>query len=106
MTFEVPHPDIELPPGDEPLVLVAPSTAHDSGNQLVRTALEALAEEPVRVVATTNRVKPQAPIEVPANAVLVDWLSYSQLMPQRPRWSSPTAATAPSPGRSAPARRS
>ena len=25
-----PHPDIELPPGDEPLVLVAPSTAHDS----------------------------------------------------------------------------
>ena len=56
MTFEVPHPDIELPPGEEPLVLVAPSTAHDSGNHLVRTALEALAEEPVRVVATTNRV--------------------------------------------------
>jgi MGT family glycosyltransferase len=81
MTFEVPHPDIELPAGEAPLVLVAPSTAHDSGNRLVRTALEALAEEPVRVVATTNRVRPQAPIEVPANAVLVDWLSYSQLMP-------------------------
>ena len=81
MTFEVPHPDIELPPGEKPLVLVAPSTAHDSGNHLVRTALAALAEEPVRVVATTNRVVPQSPIEVPANAVLVDWLSYSQLMP-------------------------
>jgi UDP:flavonoid glycosyltransferase YjiC (YdhE family) len=81
MTFELPHPDIELPPGDEPLVLVAPSTAHDSDNQLVRTALAALAGEPVRVVATTNRVAPQTPIEVPANAVLVDWLSYSQLMP-------------------------
>jgi UDP:flavonoid glycosyltransferase YjiC (YdhE family) len=81
MTFEVPHPEIGLPPGDEPLVLVAPSTAHDSGNHLVRTALEALAGEPVRVVATTNRVVPQSPIEVPANAVLVDWLSYSQLMP-------------------------
>jgi UDP:flavonoid glycosyltransferase YjiC (YdhE family) len=81
MTFEVPHPDIELPPGEEPLVLVAPSTAHDSDNHLVRTALAALAEEPVRVVATTNRVVPQTPIEVPANAVLVDWLSYSQLMP-------------------------
>jgi MGT family glycosyltransferase len=81
MTFEMPHPEIELPPGDAPLVLVAPSTAHDSGNHLVRTALAALAEEPVRVVATTNRVKPQSPIEVPANAVLVDWLSYSQLMP-------------------------
>ena len=81
MTFEVPHPEIELPPGDEPLVLVAPSTAHDSRNHLVRTALAALADEPVRVVATTNRVVPQSPIEVPPNAVLVDWLSYSQLMP-------------------------
>ena len=81
MTFEVPHPDIELPPGREPLVLVAPSTAHDSGNHLVRTTLTALASEPVRIVATTNRVAPQRPIDVPANAVLVDWLSYSQLMP-------------------------
>ncbi len=81
MTFEIPHPDVELPPGDDPLVLVAPSTAHDSGNHLVRTALAALAGEPVRVVATTNRVVPQSPIEVPDNAVLVDWLSYSQVMP-------------------------
>ena len=81
MAFEQPHPDIELPPGDAPLVLVAPSTAHDSDNKLVRTALTALANEPVRVVATTNRVVPRIPIEVPANAVLVDWLSYSQLMP-------------------------
>jgi MGT family glycosyltransferase len=81
MSFEVPHPEIELPPGDDPLVLVAPSTAHDSRNHLVRTALAALASEPVRVVATTNGVVPQSPIEVPGNAVLVDWLSYSQLMP-------------------------
>jgi MGT family glycosyltransferase len=81
MVFEVPHPDVPLPPGDAPLVLVAPSTAHDSENRLVRTALAALADEPVRVVATTNRVRPQSPIPVPGNAVLVDWLSYSQLMP-------------------------
>ena len=81
MTFELPHPGIELPPGEDPLVLVAPSTAHDSDNHLVRTALAALADEPVRVVATTNRVAPQRPIEVPANAKLVEWLSYSQLMP-------------------------
>jgi MGT family glycosyltransferase len=81
MSFEVPHPEIELPPGELPLVLVAPSTAHDSENHLVRTALAALADEPIRIVATTNRVVPQRPIEVPANAVLVDWLSYSQLMP-------------------------
>jgi MGT family glycosyltransferase len=81
LTYELPHPDIELPPGSDPLVLVAPSTAHDSDNHLVRTALAALAEEPVRVVATTNRVAPRHPIEVPANAVLTEWLSYSQLMP-------------------------
>ncbi|HWM54112.1 MAG TPA: nucleotide disphospho-sugar-binding domain-containing protein [Solirubrobacterales bacterium] len=81
MTFELPHLEIELPPGEGPLVLVAPSTAHDSENHLVRTALAALASEPVRVVATTNRVVPQEPIEVPPNATLVEWLSYSQLMP-------------------------
>jgi MGT family glycosyltransferase len=81
MVFEQPHPEIELPPGEAPLVLVAPSTAHDSDNHLVRTALAALAEEPVRVVATTNRVAPQNPIAIPGNAVLVEWLSYSQLMP-------------------------
>jgi len=45
-------------------------------------ALEALAGEPVRVVATTNKVVSKTPIEVPPNAVLVDWLSYSQVMPQ------------------------
>jgi UDP:flavonoid glycosyltransferase YjiC (YdhE family) len=81
MRFEIPHPEVELPAGEDPLVLVAPSTAHDSGNHLVRTALKALAEEPVRVVATTNRVVPQSPIEVPDNATLVDWVSYSQMMP-------------------------
>ncbi len=81
MSFEVPHPEIELPPGEDPLVLIAPSTAHDSHNHLVRMALAALASAPVRVVATTNRVVPQNPIEVPANAILVDWLSYNQLMP-------------------------
>jgi len=82
MPFELPHPDIELPPGDEPLILVAPSTSQDPDNRLVRAALTALGGEPVRVVATTNRVVPSRPIEVPGNAVLVDWLSYSQVMPQ------------------------
>ena len=47
----------------------------------MRAALEALAEEPVRVVATTNRLGGPLP-DAPPNAVVVDWLSYSQLMPQ------------------------
>jgi MGT family glycosyltransferase len=80
--FELPHPDVELPAGDAPLVLVAPSTAQDPGCRLVRVALEALADEPVRVLATTNRQRPEAPLPAaPANAVVVDWLSYSQAMP-------------------------
>ena len=82
MDFELPHPDIELPPGDAPLVLVAPSTAKDPDSILIRSALDGLAGEDVRVVATTNRDRPAEPIEVPDNAVLVDWLSYSQVMPQ------------------------
>ena len=81
MPFEIPHDDIELPPGDDPLILVAPSTSQDPDNRLVRSALEALGDQPVRVVATTNHVAPQSPIEVPSNAVLVDWLSYSQILP-------------------------
>ena len=82
MEFELPYRDVALPAGDAPLVLVAPSTAKDPECRLVRVALEALAGEPVRVVATTNRAQPEEPIEVPGNAVLVDWLSYSQVMPQ------------------------
>jgi MGT family glycosyltransferase len=82
MPFELPHEDIELPPGDDPLVLVAPSTSQDPDNHLVRSALAALGGQPVRVLATTNRVVPSHPIEVPANAILVDWLSYSQVMPE------------------------
>src|SRR5262249_33274864 len=46
-----------------------------------RTALAALADEPVRVLATTNKHRPTEPIEVPDNAVLERWVSYSQVMP-------------------------
>ena len=80
MEFERPHPDVELPPGDEPLVLVAASTAQDPECRLVRTVLAALAGEPVRVVATTNGHMPKRGIDVPANARLYGWLRYSQVM--------------------------
>lgn len=82
MSFELPHPDVELPPGDAPLVLVAPSTSQDPQCRLVREALEGLADEPVRVVATTNGHWPAQEIPVPGNAVLVEWLSYSQVIPR------------------------
>ena len=62
------------------MVLVAPSTAQDPDCRLVRVALEALADEPVRVLATTNGHMPREGIEVPANARLYGWLRYSQAM--------------------------
>jgi UDP:flavonoid glycosyltransferase YjiC (YdhE family) len=81
LLWEQPFGDVELPPGDEPLVLVAPSTAQDPEQTLLRAALEGLAGEPVRVLATTNRRAPPSPIPVPGNARLVDWLSYARTMP-------------------------
>jgi UDP:flavonoid glycosyltransferase YjiC (YdhE family) len=79
--FELPYRDVGLPDGEGPLVVVAPSTAQDPECRLVRCALEALADEPVRVLATTNRRVPgRALPAVPPNAVLVDWLGYSQAM--------------------------
>ena len=81
MTFELPYEDVGLPDGDAPLVVVAPSTAQDPGCALVRSALEALADEPVRVLATTNRHRPREPLPAPANARVVDWVGYSQAMP-------------------------
>ena len=81
LLWEQPFGDVELPPGDAPLVLVAPSTSQDPEHRLVRAALEGLAGEPVRVLATTNRRPPSSPLPVPANARLVDWVSYARTMP-------------------------
>lgn len=81
LLWEQPFGDVELPPGDAPLVLVAPSTSQDPEQRLVRAALEGLADEPVRVLASTNRREPSEPLEVPANARLVDWVSYARTMP-------------------------
>ncbi len=80
--FELPADPVEVPDGSDPLVVVAPSTAQDRECDLVRATLAGLADEPVRVLATVNRRKPTEAIEVPANAVLTDWLPYSQVMPQ------------------------
>jgi UDP:flavonoid glycosyltransferase YjiC (YdhE family) len=69
------------PAGDGPVVLVAPSTAQDPSGVLLRAALEGLADEPVRVIATWNGREPVEPLPAPSNAVVVPWLSYSGTMP-------------------------
>jgi UDP:flavonoid glycosyltransferase YjiC (YdhE family) len=81
LQWEPPNGDVVLPDGDPswPLVLIAPSTAQDAEGAMVAAALEGLADLPVRVLASTNR---RAPVgRVPANARVVDWVSYSQTMP-------------------------
>jgi UDP:flavonoid glycosyltransferase YjiC (YdhE family) len=79
--FEVDDGETAIPEGEGPLVVIAPSTSQDPECRLLRVALEALADEPVRVLATTNRHRPEEPVEVPANAVMVPWMRYSQAFP-------------------------
>jgi UDP:flavonoid glycosyltransferase YjiC (YdhE family) len=87
LMWEPPAEDVELPSGaggvgrDAPLVLVAPSTAQDSQHTLLRAALRGLAHAPVRVLASYNRRLPPRPLPVPANARVVDWVSYARTMP-------------------------
>jgi UDP:flavonoid glycosyltransferase YjiC (YdhE family) len=88
LMWEPPARDVEMPSNgsdrgssDAPLVLIAPSTAQDSEHRLLRAALRGLADAPVRVLATWNRRLPPRPVPVPANARIVDWVSYSRTMP-------------------------
>lgn len=78
--------EVELPPGDGPLVLVAPSTAQDARHTLLRAALAGLGDLPrVRVLATWNRraLDPaDGPWRVGANTRLVEWVSYARTMPR------------------------
>jgi UDP:flavonoid glycosyltransferase YjiC (YdhE family) len=82
LQWEPPFGDVELPPGDAPLVLVAPSTAQDREGRMLRAALAAMAGLPVRVLATTNQRGVTDGFDVPPNARLVDWVSYSRTMPR------------------------
>ena len=81
LLWEQPFGDVEPPPGSAPLVLVAPSTSQDPEQRLLSAALVGLADEPVRVLATTNRRAPAQPLRVPGNARVVDWVSYARTMP-------------------------
>jgi UDP:flavonoid glycosyltransferase YjiC (YdhE family) len=81
LMWEPPSDEVSPPPGGEPLVLVAPSTAQDRDHRLLRAALSGLADEPIRVLATWNRRPLPAPAPVAANERLVEWLSYARTMP-------------------------
>jgi len=91
LMWEPPANDVQLPTGtssaresgglEDPLVLIAPSTAQDAKHTMLRAALRGLADAPVRVLATYNRRLPSRSLLVPNNARVVDWVSYSRTMP-------------------------
>jgi MGT family glycosyltransferase len=81
LLWEPPYHHVNPPTGSTPLVVVAPSTAQDPQQRLLRATLAGLAGERVRVLATWNRRPPPVTVDVPANTRLVEWLSYSQAMP-------------------------
>lgn len=82
LMWEPPAEDVELPEGEDPLVLIAPSTAQDPDHCLLHAALRGLADAPVRVLATWNRRLPSRPLDVPDNAKVVEWVSYARTMPK------------------------
>jgi MGT family glycosyltransferase len=82
LLWEPPYHDVAPPAGEDPLVLVAPSTSQDPSQRLLAAALEGLAGERVRVLATENRRPAPGPLAVPPNARLVDWVSYARTMPR------------------------
>ncbi len=89
LMWEPPADDVELPTTasgrgarEDPLVLIAPSTAQDPDHRLLHAALRGLADVPVRVLATWNRRLPARPLEVPDNARVVEWVSYARTMPK------------------------
>jgi MGT family glycosyltransferase len=82
LMWEPPYHDEPAPPGDAPLALVAPSTAQDPAHDLLRAALRGLGDEPIRLMAASNRKPLPEPVPVPPNGRLVDWISYSRTMPR------------------------
>jgi MGT family glycosyltransferase len=81
LMWEPPAEEVALPPGEDPLVLIAPSTSQDPDHRLLYAALRGLADAPVRVLATYNRRLPPRPLPVPGNARVVDWVSYARTLP-------------------------
>jgi UDP:flavonoid glycosyltransferase YjiC (YdhE family) len=82
LLWEPPADPVAVAPGDEPLVLVAPSTSQDPDHRLLRACLTGLDGLPLRVLATWNRRVPNRELPRPANARVVEWVSYARTMPE------------------------
>jgi UDP:flavonoid glycosyltransferase YjiC (YdhE family) len=80
LVWQPPGGESEWGPGHGPRVLIAPSTAQDQGQTLVRAAVAGLASLPVNVLAVRRAGTTGMPAA--ANARLVEWVSYEAAMPR------------------------
>jgi UDP:flavonoid glycosyltransferase YjiC (YdhE family) len=79
LVWQPPGGESEWPPGSGPRVLVAPSTAQDPGQTLLRAALRGLATLPLRVLAVSRPGTTGLPSA--SNASVAEWISYEDAMP-------------------------
>ena len=79
LIWEPPAEDVELPSGEGPLVVLAPSTSQDPKQRLLEVALAALERLPVRVLAI--RPKTATAIRERERVRLVTWMPYSRTLP-------------------------
>lgn len=79
--WEPPADPVEIPPGDDPLVVVAPSTAQDLDHAMLGASVSGLRELPVRVLAAKNGREPKQELKPGPNTTIVDWAPYSQMFP-------------------------
>ena len=92
LMYERPADDVTAA-GRRPAGADRSARSQDRDQRMLRAALAALADEPVRVIAATNRRgEPVSGLDVPANARVVDWSPTGGRCPTARR-SSATRAT-------------
>jgi MGT family glycosyltransferase len=72
---------VEIPAGDDPLVVIAPSTAQDLDHSMLGASVSGLRDLPIRVLAAKNGREPERPLKPGPNTTIVDWAPYSQVFP-------------------------
>lgn len=80
LLWQPPTEHSPIPPGDEPLVLLAPSTSKDPDQRMLRAGMRGLAAEEVRVVGSTNHRRVVKPLVLGRRSKLVEWCNYAQTM--------------------------
>ncbi|MGB1583715.1 MAG: glycosyltransferase [Solirubrobacterales bacterium] len=79
--WEPPAQSVTVPQGEDPLVVVAPSTAQDLDHTMLGAAVSGLRDRPVRVMAAKNGREPARKLKPGENTTIVDWAPYSQIFP-------------------------